>query len=60
MPRKRSTGTAYAAVVYHAATFGIDDTDFDSKYALTVLQDLMLLAEVTDTAHAPVVTVPAG
>jgi hypothetical protein len=54
------TGTAYAAVAYHAAKFWIDDTDFDSKYALTVLQDLMALAEVTDTAHAPVVTVPAG
>jgi hypothetical protein len=57
---KKVTGTAYAAVSYHAATFWIDDTDFDSKYALTVLQDLMALAEVTDTAHAPVVTVPAG
>jgi hypothetical protein len=37
----------------------IDDADFDSKYALTVVQDLMALAEVPDTSHTPVVTVPA-
>lgn len=57
---KKITGAAYAAVAYHSATFWVDDADFDSKYALTVLQDLMALAEVTDTAHAPLVTVPAG
>jgi len=57
---KKVMGTAYAAVAYHGEEFWIDDTDFDSKYAITVLQDLMALAEVTDTTHAPVVTVPAG
>lgn len=50
----------YAAVAYHATKFWGDDTDFDSKYALTVLQDLMALAEVIHTTHALVVTVPAG
>lgn len=30
------------------------------SYALTVVQDLMALAEVTDTSHAPIVTVPAN
>jgi hypothetical protein len=45
---------------YRGSRFWIDDMDFDSKYALTVVQDLMALAEETDTSHAPVVTVPAN
>jgi hypothetical protein len=57
---KRVGADAYASVAYRASQFWIDDTDFDSKYALTVVQDLMALAEITDTSHAPVVTVPAG
>ena len=51
---------AYVAVGYRTNQFWIDDADFDSKYALTVVQDLMALAEVTDTSHTPVVTVPAN
>lgn len=50
----------YAGIEYRASSFWIDDTDFDSKYALTVVQNLMALAEVTDTSHSPVVTVPAN
>jgi hypothetical protein len=57
---KSVTGSPYASVKYRSAQFWIDDADFDSKYALTVVQDLMALAEETDTSHAPVVTVPAG
>jgi hypothetical protein len=56
---KRTNGFAYAAIGYRGSEFWIDDSDFDSKYALTVVQDLMALAEETDTSHAPVVTVPA-
>jgi hypothetical protein len=52
--------TVYTAVNYRSQQYWIDDTDFDSKYALTVVQNLMALAEVTDTSHAPVVTVPAN
>ena len=52
-------GNAYVSVAYRANQFWIDDADFDSKYALTVVQDLMALAEVPDTSRAPVVTVPA-
>jgi hypothetical protein len=52
--------TAYSAVRYRSSQFWIDDTDFDSKYALTVVQNVMALAEFTDTSHAPVVTVPAN
>ncbi len=54
------TGPVYAAVTYHGTQFWIDDADFDSKYAVTVVQDLMALAEVTDASHSPVVTVPAN
>jgi hypothetical protein len=54
------SGSAYAAVSYRSSRFWIDDTDFDSKYALTVVQDIMALAEETDVSHAPIVTVPAG
>jgi len=53
-------GSAYSAVTYRGSRFWIDDADFDSKYALTVVEDLMALAEETDTSHAPVVTVPAN
>jgi hypothetical protein len=47
-------------VRYRDSHFWIDDADFDSKYALTVVQDLMALAEETDVSHAPIVTVPAN
>lgn len=53
-------GNAYASVTYRSSRFWVDDDDFDSKYALTVVQDLMALAEETDTSHTPVVTVPAS
>jgi hypothetical protein len=53
-------GSAYSAVSYRGSQYWIDDADFDSKYALTVVQDLMALAEETDTSHAPIVTVPAN
>lgn len=57
---RKVSGSAYAVVNYHQERFWIDDNDFDSKYALTVVQELMALAEITDTSHAPVVTVPAN
>lgn len=56
---KRPTDV-YAAIGYRSLQYWIEDSDFDSKYALTVVQNLMALAEVTDTSHAPVVTVPAN
>jgi hypothetical protein len=56
----RAPDTAYVAIPYRSSTFWIDESDFDSKYALTVVQDLMALAEVPDATHAPVVTVPAN
>jgi hypothetical protein len=55
----KAPGNSYASIRYRAKNYWIDDTDFDSKYALTVVQELMALAEVTDTSRAPIVTVPA-
>ncbi len=57
---KKMANPAYAAIAYRNSRFWIDDADFDSKYALTVVEDLMALAEETDVSHAPVVTVPAN
>jgi hypothetical protein len=34
--------------------------DFDSKYAFTVIEDVMALAEATDTTKAAIVTIPAN
>jgi hypothetical protein len=51
---------AYVAVPYRNFQYWIDESDFDSKYAFTVLQDLMALAQATDPARAPIVTIPAN
>jgi hypothetical protein len=51
---------AYVSVPYDQSDYWIDRSDFDSKYAFTVVQNLMALAEVTDTSKAPVVTIPAN
>jgi len=51
---------AYVSVLYDKSQYWIDRGDFDSKYAFTVVQNLMALAEVTDTSKAPVVTIPAN
>lgn len=51
---------AYVSVLYDKSSYWIDRGDFDSKYAFTVVQNLMALAEVTDTSKSPVVTIPAN
>lgn len=51
---------AYVNVLYDESSYWIDRGDFDSKYAFTVVQNLMALAEVTDTSKSPVVTIPAN
>ncbi|MFX1675373.1 hypothetical protein PWR63_24505 [Paraburkholderia sp. A2WS-5] len=57
---KKPPPDAYAAVVYHNATYWIDNDDFDSKYALTVLQNVIALAQANQDQKAPILTVPAG
>ncbi|WP_144109414.1 hypothetical protein [Paraburkholderia sp. BCC1886] len=51
---------AYVMVEYGSATYWVDRNDFDSKYAFTVVQNLMALAESDTSSKAPVVTIPAN
>ncbi|WP_116138145.1 hypothetical protein [Trinickia diaoshuihuensis] len=51
---------AYVAIPYDGTAYWIDRNDFDSKYAFTVVQDLMALAEADTSAKAPIVTIPAN
>lgn len=57
---KQQPPDAYATVVYHDATYWIDNDDFDSKYALTVLQNVIALSQANQDQKAPILTVPAG
>lgn len=50
--------TTYSMVRYHDRWYWIADDDFDSKYAFSVLQTLLALAE-TDPQTSTVVTIPA-
>lgn len=56
----RAPRTAYVAITYRAKAFWIDDSDFDSKYALTVVRNLIALADVPYATHMPMVTVPVN
>jgi hypothetical protein len=51
---------AYVSVRYGPSTYWVDRADFDSKYAFTVVQNLMALAEADTNSKAPVVTIPAN
>ncbi|MDE1181714.1 hypothetical protein [Paraburkholderia sp.] len=51
---------AYVAIAYNDATYWVDRNDFDSKYAFTVVQNLMALAEADTNSKAPIVTIPAN
>ncbi|WP_144142032.1 hypothetical protein [Paraburkholderia sp. BCC1884] len=52
--------TAYVMIDYGPSTYWVDRNDFDSKYAFTVVQNLMALAEADTSSKAPVVTIPAN
>jgi hypothetical protein len=49
----------FASVRYRKIWFWIDETDFDSKLAFTVLQILLALAR-TETTPGTVLAIPAG
>jgi hypothetical protein len=51
---------AYVAIPFENTAYWIDSNDFDSKYAFTVVQDLMALAEADTSSKAPIVTIPAS
>ncbi|EHH67967.1 hypothetical protein [Gluconobacter morbifer] len=56
---KHAPNKRYAAVEYEDTWFWIDDKDFQSKLAFTMVQVLAALAATNHTAGA-VVTIPAG
>jgi hypothetical protein len=51
---------AYVAIDYDGRAYWVERNDFDSKYAFTVLQNIIALAEADTSAKAPVVTIPAN
>jgi hypothetical protein len=51
---------AYTSVRYENAWFWIDDRDFNSKVAYTILQLLIALVEGSTTGRGPILTIPAG
>jgi hypothetical protein len=57
---KKAPADAYVAVRYGPSIYWVDRSDFDSKYAFTVVQNLMALAEADTNSKAPVVTIPAN
>jgi hypothetical protein len=57
---KKAPPDAYVDILYGQQQYWIDRRDFDSKYAFTVVQNLMALAEVTQSSKAPIVTIPAN
>jgi hypothetical protein len=51
---------AYVSIAYGPSMYWVERNDFDSKYAFTVVQNLMALAEADTSNKAPVVTIPAS
>jgi hypothetical protein len=50
----------YGATAYWVERNGVERNDFDPKYAFTVAQNLMALAQADTSSKAPVVTMPAN
>jgi hypothetical protein len=57
---KKPPEDAYIDIQYGPSQYWIDRGDFDSKYAFTVVQMLMALAESNQDAKTPIVTIPAN
>jgi hypothetical protein len=47
-------------IAYGRHHFWIEQNDFDSKFAFSVVQDLIALAEANQNGKQPIVTIPAG
>lgn len=50
---------AYAAVHYRDYWFWIDDRDLRSKRVFSAIMFFFTLTQISDTGHAPVITIPA-
>lgn len=51
---------AFVAIQYRGHAYWVDADDFDSKYALGIVQEIVALAQADQNTAPPVVTVPAG
>ncbi|TDU32078.1 hypothetical protein DFR24_1466 [Panacagrimonas perspica] len=51
---------AYASIKHQRRDYWIEQTDFDSKFAFSVVQTLIALAQAGRSQPIPVVTIPAG
>ncbi len=51
---------AYATIRYGQHDYWIERRDFDSKFAFSVVQNLMALAESSQNGKVPIVTIPAN
>ena len=52
--------TSYGSLSYGGQWFWIEETDFKSKLALSILDLVRNVAEGSHTPQAPVITIPAG
>jgi hypothetical protein len=57
---QRAPDNAYVSIAYGPSMYWVERNDFDSKYAFTVVQNVMALAEADTSSKAPVVTIPAN
>jgi hypothetical protein len=57
---QQAPDNAYVTEQYGGAVYWIERNDFDSKYAFTVVQNLIALAEANQDTKTPIVTIPAG
>lgn len=57
---KSITDDAYASVTYVDMAYWIDFADFDSKFAFSVVQTLIALAQAPQNISTPIVTIPAN
>ena len=57
---KTAPADAYVSIAYGPSMYWVERNDFDSKYAFTVVQTLMALAEADTSSKAPVLTIPAN
>ena len=51
---------AFVNVRYAGEVFWIVRDDFDSKFAFSLVQNVVSLAQIVQNAKSPVVTIPAG
>jgi hypothetical protein len=57
---KKAPPDSYVEIDYGDSQYWISNDDFESKYAFTIVQDIMALSEVNEASKAPVLTIPAG